>query len=237
MTEPDGFVTTKAPQKAFPVNQFVSAFDGALQDNHETTRLEKLKSLESRAAALKNPAANRSSNGQPSRRPLQSLKPPPRPLRVQPEAGPSNSRNIRPLTSLIPAVHASQTAASSSKPKPVHNLLPIARHAGPTTPKPTKVLRPLKPPAFPLNPSRPDVSKMKSLSETNAAKSTNPFTEQGSLNLLAMVAKTTAANYVLPVDRELRRGLVQSPEKGSKAKKKQQKYLPYVPNFWFSFIS
>lgn len=226
--EPDGFSSVKRAQKAFPLNQFVSAFDEASRDTAAAIRSKKLESLEKRAVALRTPitAVKCPQSIEPSRRPLHTLKPPPRQsLQGPQEAGPSNIKNARPLTSLIPAIPRSQTSTMTSFTKPITNIIPPPL-PGPPSPKPTKGLRPLKPPSFPVNPSRLDRSKMKTLSTTNAAIATNPFTEQGSLNLLAIVAKTAAANFVKPVEREIRRGLLQSPEKASKNKKKQQKYLP-----------
>ncbi|KAI0784433.1 hypothetical protein C8Q75DRAFT_780185 [Abortiporus biennis] len=75
-------------------------------------------------------------------------------------------------------------------------------------------------------PERPpiDTRRMKTISTTRMAQSVNPFTEDGSMGLMAMKLGQTPEIYVDPYERKYRRGLMQSPEKAHK-KSKQPRYL------------
>lgn len=93
--------------------------------------------------------------------------------------------------------------------------------------KPLKPLRPLMPPPFPvLKPKFPPGTKLMPITKTPIALATDIHTESGLNHLLSLHIEQHGTGYVPPMERELRRGLEQSPEKKSKAK--EAKYLMYV---------
>ncbi len=93
--------------------------------------------------------------------------------------------------------------------------------------KPLRPLRPLLPPPFPvLKPKFPPGTKLMPITKTPIALATNIHTESGLNELLSIYIEQHGTGYVDPMERELRRGLEQSPEKKSKAK--EAKYLMCV---------
>ena len=66
--------------------------------------------------------------------------------------------------------------------------------------------------------SLPPGTKMTTITNTRIARATDPSTEHGAQELLALYLRQYGTGYVNPVEQELRKGLEQSPEKRTKAK-------------------
>ena len=73
---------------------------------------------------------------------------------------------------------------------------------------------------------------MKTISTTRFARATDPFSNSGAIGLLSIFTKFERGDKEEGgmVERELKRGLGQSPKKGKKGKK----FLRYVLIFWLS---
>ncbi len=111
----------------------------------------------------------------------------------------------------------SKKPVSKVKLKPV--LPPIPPVSDPV--KPVRSLNAMLPPPPPLpkkGPAQPDTSKLKTISTTRVAVALDPLTESGADELLALHLEQNVSTYVTPLERELNRGLFQSPEKASKSK-------------------
>lgn len=67
--------------------------------------------------------------------------------------------------------------------------------------------------------------------QTRIARATDIRTEQGTAEILAIFLRHHGTGYVDPVEREMTRGLEQSPEKRNKAK--GHKFLRCVFVMWF----
>ena len=87
-------------------------------------------------------------------------------------------------------------------------------------------MQPPPPPPPRKGPSLLDASKLKTISTTRVALATDPRTESGTSEILALQLGQAVSSYVPPAQRELNRGLGQSPEKASKAK--SAKYIRCV---------
>ncbi|KAJ3486247.1 hypothetical protein NLI96_g4371 [Meripilus lineatus] len=61
---------------------------------------------------------------------------------------------------------------------------------------------------------------MKTISTTRLAQATDPFSDKGALGLLSIFTKAKKTERMDPMERELKRGLFQSPEKTLKTKGK-----------------
>ncbi|CAL1710579.1 unnamed protein product [Somion occarium] len=228
--EPDGFSVSKPPQKVFPRVEFVSSFDIPAPENAQDKTTWKVGSVHPLSSSTK--TAKPSTSGQKadvSRRPVyRVLKPPPRPTPEPPlPTTTRNGKNFTPLSSTRPMLPSSKDSEPPAG-KPLSRLVRPLPNPVSSSSKPSKPLKPLsllKPPVRPSNRRpKPDPSTMKTISTTNIAIATNPFTAQGSLNLFALFAKEMAADYMTPREREMRRGLLQSPEKATRNKK--QKFIP-----------
>ncbi|KAI0351605.1 hypothetical protein OH77DRAFT_1429427 [Trametes cingulata] len=219
---PDGFQsTTKRAALKAPARKFASAFD----DPKKSKMSSKL------VAAPKVP------------RPL----PPPPPVAGPSKrpASPSVPRVPLKHHSKIPVLHPVDEPSSRSAQSRNASILAAHRIASPASPKalakplskgtlqqfqpvlpppapskdPPRNLRPLQPPPPPaIGPPLPDANKLKTILTTRVAVAMDPRTESGTDELLGIYLEQNAANYVPPAERELQRGLGQSPEKASKSK-------------------
>ncbi|RPD60757.1 hypothetical protein L227DRAFT_525326 [Lentinus tigrinus ALCF2SS1-6] len=103
----------------------------------------------------------------------------------------------------------------------LQKLQPPAPPPIPEPVKPARTLNVMKPPPLPpykTGPLLPDASKLKTISTTRVAVTMDPRTESGTEELMALHLERDAPTYIPPAERELNRGLGQSPEKASKAK-------------------
>ena len=87
----------------------------------------------------------------------------------------------------------------------------------PSTPaKPKRTLAELQPP---LPRAAPPGRRLTTISATRVALALDPQTESGAEELMAIHMAQAPSTYLTPAERELARGLGQSPEKASKKKK------------------
>lgn len=166
-----------------------------------------------------------------TKKPLRVLKPPNLAAVLPPESLVKGKEPARkPMSSLssFRPVQLSSTAQSTpgASSRPLRNPL----YNPPTIPRrdqtPLRELKPLPPPPV-LAKRKPDPAKpMVSILKTSVARATDIHTEAGTAELLAIYLQTHGTGYVDPVEREMTRGLEQSPEKRSKARK--PKYIRYV---------
>ena len=101
--------------------------------------------------------------------------------------------------------------------------------AVPEPAKPARSLHTIQPPPPPplkREPPVADTGKLKTILTTRVAIATDPRTESGIDEIMALGLGQTIPSFVPPAERELARGLKQSPEKASKAK--TAKYVRYV---------
>ncbi len=147
---------------------------------------------------------------------------------MKPPTFPSASSSVSKFTlrSHIPIL-APKKGTRSSRPdtKPVLKASiqdfrppPPRPPAGPAKPgRSISAIQPPPPPPPRKGPPLPDASKLKTISTTRMALATDPRTESGTSEILALQLGQVSS-YVPPAQRELNRGLGQSPEKASKAK-------------------
>lgn len=158
---------------------------------------------------------------------------------------PSKLRVVKPLIPIVPTT-AGETSASGAReisvlaqhhpvttvpqekhPGSVKNRLKFKVHTVPPQPK-SKASVPISLMALPAiaDQSRQKDSEMKTLSTTRVALATDPLSENGAVGLLSMLLQQHEHDLTDPADREMQRGLLQSPEKASKAK--NSKYIRFV---------
>ncbi|KAI9068818.1 hypothetical protein FKP32DRAFT_1663556 [Trametes sanguinea] len=224
MPAPDGFESTKRASGKAPARKFTSAFDG--QRKAKFSSQDTLSHLHRRLQSIPGPVAG------PSKEPLAPPKAAKAPMmRVskipvlqQPVAGPS-SRSVQSRNVSILAAHrvSSPSAPNALPPKAapkgsIQQFQPVLPPPPPSK-DPPRNLRPLQPPPPPaVGPRQPDPSKMKTISTTRVAVAMDPSTEHGADELLGIYLEQQTANYLPKAERELQRGLGQSPEKASKSK-------------------
>lgn len=161
---------------------------------------------------------------------------PVRPMKSSSFSSASSSESKFTLKSHIPVL-VSNKGSSSSRPttKPllkasIQEFLPLPPPLLAAKPhkagRSISAIQPPPPPPPRKRPPLPDASKLKTISTTRLALATDPRTESGTSEILALQLGQTLSSYAPPVQRELNRGLGQSPEKASKAK--AAKYLRYV---------
>ena len=126
----------------------------------------------------------------------------------------SGLRPIFPQQKAITAAAKTTTERESKTSTMLHNP-PIIN-----TRKTDASLKPVPgPPPLPrldkANPMLAGPSKLKTISTTRVAIATDPSTESGSFEIFSLFLQQQIPGCVDSVDRELRRGLIQSPEKGS----------------------
>ncbi|TFK77581.1 hypothetical protein K466DRAFT_608003, partial [Polyporus arcularius HHB13444] len=241
MHAPEGFETLRqiTGRAQVPARKFTSAFDDPRRSKL-TPKDSPLRIPRPHAPIPSMPIAGPSKESS-----LRVLRAPVLPVSNLAHAGPSNhassvasgSRNTTPIHMGVPAFAPGPGASTkftlkgsviSSPRKPVSkaNLQKLQPPALPPLPEPVKfarnlnVMKPPPPPPPPLRkgPPLPDVSKLKTILTTRVAVAMDPRTESGTDELMALYLEQNAPTYVPPAERELNRGLGQSPEKASKAK-------------------
>ncbi|GBE87137.1 predicted protein [Sparassis crispa] len=153
-----------------------------------------------------------------------------KPMSLGPRPPPANPlRSSKPLSSVTPISRPPPFPGTSSSMKPISRTIPIPpppKHGASPSKNPASLKSIAAPPSFaPKTPSRSVQREMKTIFTTNVALATDPHTESGSAELLSIFVQQHGHGYVDPVERELLRGLGQSPEKASKNKNKDAKYL------------
>lgn len=243
---PDGFAITPKPKSDVKhkapkfISGFVNAHASSSSGSGRDTELRPLQRPDFGAVAPK-PAAR-----------LQVLKPPALDRLATTLAGPSDSKpkptdsdtrkkgKVSAVTSLrhiIPPPVQDQYTQSPRNEDERHRTVNDMLH------NPPKIRdsfnSSLKP--MPIPPPRPfadrgplplSSTKLKTITTTRFAKATDPRTESGSVELLSMFLKQHGAEFVDPVERELRRGVERTPEKNKDGKGKG-KFVRYV---WHSFF-
>lgn len=120
---------------------------------------------------------------------------------------------------LSPARSNSSSEANPAAKASIQEFLPPL-----PTPEPAKparsihAMQPPPPPPLRKGPPLPDAGNLKTILTTRVAVAMDPRTESGVDEIMALVLGQTAPTFVRPAERELNRGLKQSPEKASKAK-------------------
>ncbi|OJT12338.1 hypothetical protein TRAPUB_11113 [Trametes pubescens] len=219
MHTPDGFENSKRAAGKAPARKFASAFDDPKRYKATTTKVLVHSVRPPPVAGPSKEASVTSSVRAPVTRPSRI------PVAQQPVAGPSS----RPA--LVQSRHASILAAHrksspvppKAPPKPlskgsIQQFQPVL--PPPAPPKdPPRNLRPMQPPPQPTG-GRPklDPSKLKTILTTRVAVAMDPRTESGTDELLGIYLEQNTGTHVPPAERELQRGLKQSPEKASKSK-------------------
>ncbi|OCH91327.1 hypothetical protein OBBRIDRAFT_792375 [Obba rivulosa] len=165
---------------------------------------------------------------------FRELKPPPRPVVPSPE--PSREKRTPQRRSTV-KLDAAVGARSGVAEKHAIVVVNAPRFQPPTSPSRAKkevTLRSLVPPP-PLLPAKKEVtlralvpppppgpsklaSGLKSIFDTPVAVATDPRTERGSAALLSLFLQQNGHEFLDATERELQRGLGQSPEKASKTK-------------------
>lgn len=115
------------------------------------------------------------------------------------------------------------TSRTSTKPvllAAIHEFLPKLPAPRREPEKPLRSITSIPPPPIPQHLMGPlaGMKDLKTLSTTRVAIMLDPRTESGSEELAALQFDQNLSKYVPPAQRELYRGLGQSPEKASKAK-------------------
>ncbi|KAI0069966.1 hypothetical protein K474DRAFT_1702422 [Panus rudis PR-1116 ss-1] len=221
---PDGFAVAKKRKvstKDIPRYTFESAFDVAPESsssssNHTGARIPQEKGT-SRRSALALP--------KDARQELPSM---PDFSDTAKKPSKAATKKLFPMTALrpmLPSVDSPDQASPITSGVRLTSLIPppLPTDVSLSTSKSKRNLRPLSKLPKPVLPTR-DLSKMKTITTTRVALLTNPMTEDGAMNLFAIYAAEHAHEYIRPTDREVQRGLLQSPEKASK--KGKQKYIP-----------
>ncbi|KAI0668841.1 hypothetical protein C8Q78DRAFT_1043297 [Trametes maxima] len=231
MHTPDGFESSKNPVAKTPAPKFTSAFDNKRRPKHSTHAVIDSKVSPPHAVAgSSKPAPERqmavapipSSSGITisTQEPIigSSRNVPPR-KNLAVTSRPVQNRNA----AILAAHKVTFSALPKPRPRPVSKgtLLQYQPNLPQLTPSngPPRNLRPLKPPPPPvIGRSMLDPSKLKTISTTRVAVAMDPRTENGADELLGIYLEQQIGNYVPPAERELHRGLGQSPEKASKSK-------------------
>ncbi|KAI0776805.1 hypothetical protein BD413DRAFT_610392 [Trametes elegans] len=148
-------------------------------------------------------------------------------LQPPPVAGPSSKPIQNRKVSILSAHRIPSPASPKTPVKPVSKagisrfqpVLP-APALSKNPPKELRALQPPPPPPLLPRKGAPvlDPSKLKTILTTRVAVAMDPRTESGTNELLGIYLEQNAANHVPPAERELQRGLKQSPEKASKSK-------------------
>ena len=234
MHTPDGFESGKRASNAkAPARKFASAFDDPKKSRLGSgdTLARNMRPPQAQAQTIPVPGSSKDvlvatkAPVQRQRKASLVTKPvlPKPPLFEQPAAGPSSRPMQKRNASILAAHRFSSPLPEKSRVKPIskgtiQQFQPVLP-APPHTKDPPKNLRPLQAPPPPAVGPRPlDTSKMKTISTTRVAVTMDPRTESGVDELLGIYLEQQAGNYVPPAERELQRGLGQSPEKASKSK-------------------
>ncbi|KAI0656314.1 hypothetical protein C8Q70DRAFT_1013791 [Cubamyces menziesii] len=234
MHTPDGFESGKRVGNAkAPARKFASAFDDPKKSKLGSgdTLARNMRPPQAQAQAIPVPGPSKDvlvatkAPVQRQRKASLVTKPvlPKSPLFEQPAAGHSSRPMQKRNASILAAHRISSPLPEKSRVKPIskgtiQQFQPVLP-APPHTKDPPKNLRPLQAPPPPAIGPRPlDTSKMKTISTTRVAVTMDPRTESGVDELLGIYLEQQAGNYVPPAERELQRGLGQSPEKASKSK-------------------
>ena len=253
MREPDGFALPKRPtvMTAPPIPKFASGF-GDTRKAKLTPKDAPLRVPPPPVAHTAIPSE--AGHSKPlTHHPLPIPIPPP-PL--QPQAGPSKiPLKGKPLRVLKPpsfpilagpstkfSLNINSSKASPQKGmSPTHVQKPVMSIAqlqpkiaeALINPEPTKAkrslteLQPPPPPPPRVGPQIRPGRKVTTISSTRVALTLDPTTESGMEELMALHMEQNPSTYVSPAQRELNRGLGQSPEKATK--KKKAKFLRHVP--------
>ena len=188
---------------------------------------------------LPQPQASTTSKPIPKPKPYRILKPPPAPFLPpnEPTKGkkpqapiPLQSSKLAPISarrSTTPILPPHRPSTPTSKPLRKHHApdLTTALAAASSSKGPQVSLHSLKAPALP-GPPKPGPATMKTISTTRLAQATDPFSDKGALGLLSIFTKAENKERMDPVEKELKRGLFQSPEKTAKTKGKA--FIRYV---------
>ncbi|KAM5530835.1 hypothetical protein V8D89_015479 [Ganoderma adspersum] len=240
---PEGFETLKSTSAKAPARKFTSAFS-----DPKRSKMTPRDSAIRLQVPPKPPAFQPSIVGPSKGPSLRVLRPPPLPPDppqagpsnlppvLRPPGKPVPVRPMKPPSFPSASSPASKFTLKSHipvfAPKKLLNAKPVLkasiqefRPPSPPPPAaPTKVgrsisaIQPPPPPPSRKGPSLPDASKLKTISTTRVALAMDPRTESGTSEILALQLGQAVSSYVPPAQRELNRGLGQSPEKASKAK-------------------
>ncbi|KAI0651276.1 hypothetical protein C8Q79DRAFT_23721 [Trametes meyenii] len=232
MHTPDGFESSKSAVAKAPVRKFTSAFEDM---KHPKRSAHAMANIQAQppcpVAGSSKIASKRSVAVAPISRPSKVPVLPQGPTiesgkKISPKrASEALPRSVQNRHAAILAAHKTTPPASPKpRPKPIskRTLLqfqPVLPQPAPPNRAPSD-LRPLKPPPPPvIGRSIPDPNKLKTISTTRVAVAMDPRTENGADELLGIYLEQQVGNYVPLVERELHRGLGQSPEKASKSKR------------------
>ncbi|EIW56641.1 uncharacterized protein TRAVEDRAFT_65747 [Trametes versicolor FP-101664 SS1] len=214
MHTPDGFENSKCAAGKAPARKFASAFDDPKRSKASTTKVL-VRPVRPPPVAGPSKEASASSGARASRIPAA-----PKPV-AESSSRPAivQSRHA----SILAAHRNSSPAPPKPPPKPIskgsiQQFQPVL--PPPAPPKdPPRNLRPMQPPPQPTG-GRPklDPTKMKTILTTRVAVAMDPRTESGTDELLGIYLEQNTGTHVPPAERELQRGLKQSPEKASKSK-------------------
>ncbi|KAI0341262.1 hypothetical protein BDW22DRAFT_343009 [Trametopsis cervina] len=230
---PDGFLAKPSVDKSGGERaKFISGFNkkgttNVLRASRPTTRRPDF------GVTGPNPAAKRDAGVRP-------LAPPPNPLAGPSTSKPPDQSNTMKLSALRPVISKTVEGPSGSKASRTHGQTRTMLHNPPVinSPRTNEQLKPVPlPPTVPL-PERKGAlinpSKLKTLSTTRVAIATDPSSDRGHVELLSIFLQQYGASYVDSVDKELCRGLDQSPEK-NKGGKGKGKYVRFV--MFYAFLS
>ncbi|KAH9916194.1 uncharacterized protein B0H18DRAFT_1038751 [Fomitopsis serialis] len=206
---PDGFERTGSPAKKVASVKFVSAFE----TRTHPPRAKPTRNVKASVPSLDLPrppnlGTSVKGKGTTSAKPvsLRVLKPPPVPNAAKDD---SPKKKVTALTSRPPVPIPQDTNAKLTS---IRRLQPR-----PVTPPPLKKAQPLMSMAPPPPPvagsSRLSASDLKSIFATNVALATDFRSESGQAEVLSIYIQQHGHGFVDPNDRELQRGLEQSPEK------------------------
>ncbi|OBZ74416.1 hypothetical protein A0H81_05375 [Grifola frondosa] len=136
--------------------------------------------------------------------------------RAEPSALQSPTKKVSSLISHPPILAAPRDIS-------LHSVTRIPKfQPAPSTPPrvhKTLPLHDLAPPPPLTDTSSPDTRELKTISTTRVALVTDPCSEGGPAELLSIFLQQHGHGFTDPIDRELQRGLGQSPEKASKSKR------------------
>lgn len=254
MHVPDGFGNTKRTTgNAGPAPKFTSAFSDPKKSKltpkgvplrapplivkppTTTVQIEQLKQPRARPAPQPDPEQPQAG---PSRLPPTAITakekqyPGVKPRTFALDMGPTTKFTLKPHISGLSPQKDMSSPVRAKKVMSIQQIQP--KLPAPPQPDPTKPMRTLKelqpppPPPPRVGPPIPVGRKLKTLSTTRLALMLDPQTESGMEELMALHMGQNASTYVTPAQRELNRGLGQSPEKASK--KKKAKFIRCVPH-------